>query len=130
MSAFARSSRRFVEAWEHSDVDAVAAMLTDDAIFAMPPVPTWYAGREAGVSFLRGWPFSRKDRFRMVPVRANGQLGFVHYMRDDAGRLLPHGITLLALRGDRIAELTSFLDAGIPERFGLPAAYQPHPERE
>jgi RNA polymerase sigma-70 factor (ECF subfamily) len=112
---------RFVEAWDHSDVDAVAAMLTDDAIFTMPPIPTWYRGRDAVVSFLRGWPLSREDRFRTVPARANGQLGFVQYMRDKAGRLRPHGITVVALRGDRIAEVTSFLDAAIPERFGLPA---------
>jgi RNA polymerase sigma-70 factor (ECF subfamily) len=36
------------------------------------------------------------------------------------GDFLPHGITVLTLRGDRIAELTPFLDPELPERFGLP----------
>jgi len=94
----------------------------------MPPIPTWYRGREAIADFLRGWPLSVKGRFRMVPTRANGQLAFAHYQRDsDAEAFLPHGITVLTLRGDRIAEITSFLEPEIPERFGLPGAYPGSP---
>ncbi|MFO1533887.1 MAG: nuclear transport factor 2 family protein, partial [Thermoplasmatota archaeon] len=38
---------RFSEAWKRSDVDAVKTMLAEDAVFAMPPEPTWFRGREA-----------------------------------------------------------------------------------
>jgi RNA polymerase sigma-70 factor (ECF subfamily) len=119
---------RFVDAWEHSDVDAVAAMLAEDATMEMPPMPTWYRGREAIADFLRGWPLSVEGRFRMVPTRANGQLAFAHYLRDRGEEAFrPHGITVLTLRGDRIAELTAFLWPEIPERFGLPGAYRGSP---
>src|SRR5581483_10836449 len=43
---------RFSDAWERSDVEAVKAMLADDAVFAMPPEPTWFHGREAIAEFL------------------------------------------------------------------------------
>jgi RNA polymerase sigma-70 factor (ECF subfamily) len=119
---------RFVDAWERSDVDAVAAMLTEDATMDMPPLPTWYRGREEIAAFLRGWPLSVDGRFRVVPTRANGQLAFGEYVWDgETEDFRPHGITVLTLRGDRIAELTAFLDADIPERFGLPGAYPGSP---
>jgi len=38
---------RFINAWEQGDLEAFTALLADDARFAMPPQPEWYAGREA-----------------------------------------------------------------------------------
>src|SRR6185295_16998372 len=57
----------FVAAWERSDVDAVAAMLAQEAIIAMPPMPTWYQGREAVARFLRRTPLRPGVRWRVVP---------------------------------------------------------------
>jgi RNA polymerase sigma-70 factor, ECF subfamily len=39
--------RRYVEAHERADADALAELLRQDARLTMPPIPTWYAGREA-----------------------------------------------------------------------------------
>jgi RNA polymerase sigma-70 factor, ECF subfamily len=111
----------FVDAWERADVDAVVAMLASDAAMTMPPLPTWYRGRAAVATFLEGWPLSAAGRWRMVPIRANGQLAFGHYEWDENRRAFrPHGITVLTLDGARIAEMTSFLDAELLPRFGLP----------
>jgi RNA polymerase sigma-70 factor (ECF subfamily) len=112
----------FVDAWERDDVDALAAMLTEDAVIAMPPMPTWFSGREAVGAFLRGWPLSGRMRWHLVPTRANGQLAFGAY-RWDAERkgALFHSITLLTLEGRRIKDITAFLTPEIFERFGLPA---------
>src|SRR5436305_1427043 len=57
---------RYVAAWERNDVDAVVAMLTEDARMTMPPLPSWYSGREAIADFLRGWPLSAEKRWRLV----------------------------------------------------------------
>jgi RNA polymerase sigma-70 factor (ECF subfamily) len=92
----------------------------------MPPLPTWYCGREAVAAFLEGWPLSREGRWRLIPVRANGQLAFGHYDWDEErGAFRAHGITVLTLDGERIAEITAFLDAELIPRFGLPDEIEP-----
>src|SRR3954454_10794424 len=42
----------YMDAMDRCDVDAVVAMLADDAAWSMPPMSTWYRGREALVAFL------------------------------------------------------------------------------
>ena len=44
---------RFGEAFEGGDIDAVVALLTDDAWIRMPPEPHEYQGRAAIAEFLR-----------------------------------------------------------------------------
>jgi RNA polymerase sigma-70 factor (ECF subfamily) len=113
---------RFAAAWERADVEALKAMLAEDAIFAMPPHPTWFAGRDAIAAFLRRRPFRPGWRERVVPTRANGQLAFGHYAWVD-GRFAAHGLTVLTLRGREIAEITAFLSREPFARFGLPETY-------
>jgi RNA polymerase sigma-70 factor, ECF subfamily len=110
-----------VQAWEDGDVDAIMAMLTADATFAMPPRPSWYRGREAIGAFLAVRPLSR-PRWRVLPARANGQLAFGFYIEADGGRRhVAHAIELIDLDADaRITAVMSFHDAGAFARFGLP----------
>ena len=111
----------YVDAWERGDVDAVVSMLTEDALIAMPPMATWYRGREAVAWFLEGWPLAAGRRWRVVPAHANGQLAFGHYIQDETTRrFLPHGINVLTLRGAQISEITAFLTPEALGRFGLP----------
>ena len=44
-------------------------LLTDDATFAMPPLPQWYRGREAIGAFLREGPFARGPAGALAPAR-------------------------------------------------------------
>ena len=116
----------FVEAWQHADVDAVVAMLTDEATITMPPIPTWYRGREAVGGFLRRRPLARADRWRLLPTSANGQLAFGFYLRDgEDGAFIAHHITVLTMRGQRIAEITAFLSPEAFDGFRLPAEIHP-----
>src|SRR5262245_58510692 len=116
----------FVAAWERADVDAVVAMLADGAALTMPPVPTWFQGREAIAAFLARVPLAGRVRWRMVPTSANGQPAFGTYGWDaERNAFVPHEILVLTLEGGRIAELTAFLSNEPFERFGLPASLEP-----
>ena len=106
---------------ERHDVDAVVAMLAEDARMAMPPRPTWFAGRDAVAAFLARRPLSGRRRWRLVPMHASGQLAFGHYVSDESSpHFRPHGLNVLTLEGDRIAEITAFLTPEAFPRFGLP----------
>jgi RNA polymerase sigma-70 factor (ECF subfamily) len=120
-AALSRLVERYVAAWERNDVDAVVAMLAEDARMTMPPLPTWYRGRQQVGMFLRGGPLAGAMRWRLIPARANGQLAFGCYIWDeDTQTSLLHGVNVLTLRGTQIEETTTFLTPGVFRRFGLP----------
>ena len=118
--------QRYIDAFERNDVDAVVAMLTDDATHAMPPTPTWFSGREAIAAFYAAEPLSGERQWRHLPTRVNGQPAVGCYSRDgEEGSFTAHVLDVLTLRGPRIAAITSFVDieafriVGLPDR--LPA---------
>jgi RNA polymerase sigma-70 factor (ECF subfamily) len=111
---------RYVDAWANSDVDALVGMLTDTATLAMPPIPSWYRGREAIGSIFRSAVFNDARSWRMVPTTANGQLAVGAYERDGSGVYAPHGVTVLRLRDALIDEISHFRTPAMIERFGLP----------
>jgi RNA polymerase sigma-70 factor (ECF subfamily) len=109
----------YVDAWERGDVDAVVAMLAEDAALAMPPLASWYRGRESIATFLRGWPLSGAWRWRHVAAHANGQPAIGCYVWDeDEQGYLPFAIEVLTIRDGRIGEVTAFVtrEARLPER--------------
>ena len=141
----------YVQAWERGDVDAVVGMLAEEAALAMPPLASWFRGREAIGAFLRGWPLSGRWRWRHLHARANGQAALGCYSWDErSGDYRPFALEVLSFEGRHIAEITAFvtraaeaperevyaewpeqpLDPGRLaadfERFGLPPRYEQH----
>ena len=101
---------RYVEAWEHNDVEAFAAMLTEDATFAMPPLSSWYRSREAIAAWAATWPMSGAWRWRSVQTTANGQLALGFYAwSDEDQRYRPFALNVLTLRGDQVSDVTAFI---------------------
>jgi RNA polymerase sigma-70 factor (ECF subfamily) len=111
---------RYVAAWERSDVGAVVAMLTQDARMTMPPLPSWYSGREQVAAFLAGGPLAGVRRWRLIPARASGQVAFGAYAWDDQTQAFTrHAINVVTLRGTQIEEITAFLTSAAFPGLGL-----------
>jgi RNA polymerase sigma-70 factor (ECF subfamily) len=114
---------RFVDAWERSDVDAIRALLAEDATVSMPPRPGWFRGPEAIAEFFASLPFSHDRSWRLVPVAVNGQVAFGTYGLDrERGVRVGHAVQVLELAQDgRIRQITAFVgDRNVP-LVGLPA---------
>jgi len=114
---------RWSDAWHAGDVDAIVAMLADDARYSMPPLPEWYRGVDEIRAFLLRGPL--QSRWRFLPTTANGQLAFGTYLWDDTtGNYVPGGLDVLTIRNTHVADVTAFLTADLT-RFGLPARIGP-----
>lgn len=115
--------RRYLRAWEGLELDDFVALLKEDAIYTMPPMAQWYAGRRA----IRGFfahAFRGYSAFRMLPIAANRQHAFAAYSRSAAGNTwTAHSIHVLTLECDRVSALTLFVKPRGPDLFrdfGLP----------
>ncbi len=108
---------RYMDAMQRGDVNAVVALLTEDASWSMPPIPRWYRGNEAVVAFLSEYPL--RERWRHVPTRANGQLAVGCYMWNaESESYLAAVLDVLTIRGTRVAGVTGFLAPWVFRRFG------------
>jgi RNA polymerase sigma-70 factor, ECF subfamily len=101
---------RYVDAWERNDVGAFAALLTEDATFAMPPLRTWYAPRSAVVEWARRYSINGEWRWKTVTTRANGQPALAFYAWDDGrSTYLPFALNVLSLRDGLVSDVTAFI---------------------
>jgi RNA polymerase sigma-70 factor (TIGR02960 family) len=111
---------RFVAAFTELDVDALVALMTDDAWVRMPPLPFEYRGTAAVHRFFTATAAHRQQVARLVPVRANGQPAWGEYRRDPGTAILRlTGLEVVTLAGDRVSEITRF-ETTIAPHFGLP----------
>jgi RNA polymerase sigma-70 factor (ECF subfamily) len=113
---------KYAAAFQNADVPAVMRLLRDDAVFEMPPEPTWFTGRELIGRFLLARVLAEPGRFQMIPTAANGQPAFAAYMRDHDGVYRAHSICVLTIAASQVARVTSFNDPALFATFGLPQA--------
>jgi RNA polymerase sigma-70 factor, ECF subfamily len=114
-----RMVERYIEALERADIDAIIAMLAEEATWSMPPLASWYRGHKAIAGFLTEGPFL--DRWRHLPAHANGQAAVGCYRWDPRkGVYVAWVLDVLTLEDARIAAVTGFLAPDAFGRFGLP----------
>jgi RNA polymerase sigma-70 factor (TIGR02960 family) len=116
--AEAATVAKFTRAYESADLDALVALLTDDAFMSMPPIPFEYEGRDAVARFCASL-FAVGRRIDLVPTRANGQPAFGSYVRTPSGARQATGLVTITLAGDRICATSRFETSVLPW-FGLP----------
>ena len=117
--------RRYVEAFEGYDLDALTALIREDATQSMPPYDLWLAGRD---DIFRWWygPGIGCRGSRVIPVgAANGAPAFGQYKPSETGEgYEPWALQVLEIVDGRVVELTFFLDtATVFPRFGLPLVF-------
>lgn len=108
---------RYVEAFERYDVKALATLLHEDATMSMPPYTLWLKGQESIGNWLSGRGAGCRGS-RLVPTAACASPAFGQYRH---GGKEPWALVVLDITGDRISNMTYFLDtATLFPKFGLP----------
>jgi len=111
---------KYMDAFQEYDVDALVALMREDATLSMPPYTLWLQGPDA----IRAWLLGRGSGCRgskLVRTAACGSPAFAQYRKSADGGYRAWSLTILELEGDRIKAWNAFLDT---ERlfplFGLP----------
>ncbi|MGH3262631.1 MAG: RNA polymerase subunit sigma-70, partial [Trebonia sp.] len=113
---------RYVKAFEAYDMDALTALIQEDAVQSMPPYDLWLSGRHDIFTWWFG-PGIACSGSRVVPAQAaNGAPAFGQYKPSPDGGYLPWALQVVELRDGAIGELTFFLATqALFPLFGLPA---------
>jgi RNA polymerase sigma-70 factor (ECF subfamily) len=114
---------RLVTTLEAGDVTSFVHLLREDAALEMPPVPTWFAGRDAVARFYADHLLDDPSVWRFTPTGANGQPAIAMYRDEGDGVYRAHNLQVLTLVGDRIAGVVAFRIPELFAAFGLPSAY-------
>jgi RNA polymerase sigma-70 factor, ECF subfamily len=110
---------RYTAALRAHDVEGMLALLAADATWTMPPLVNWFHGHEAIAGFLTTAPYHLDWRHRAT--RANGQLAVGCYAWDErAGAHVAYALDVLAVHGDSITSIVSFIDGSRLAAHGLP----------
>jgi RNA polymerase sigma-70 factor, ECF subfamily len=114
--------KRYVEAFEAYDIDALTSLLHEDAKQSMPPYEMWLLGRE---DILRWWtgPGAGCRGSKLIPTVANGLPAFGQYRPSGpGGSFEPWALQVLELSDGQIVGFTAFLDTDrLFPLFGLPS---------
>jgi RNA polymerase sigma-70 factor (ECF subfamily) len=114
--------RRYVEAFEQYDMDALTTLIHEDATQSMPPYDLWLAGRDDILTWWFGPGNTCRDSTVVAVQSANGAPAFGQYRpKPGGGGYEPWALQVLEIEDGKIVELTFFLDVETHfPRFGLP----------
>jgi RNA polymerase sigma-70 factor (ECF subfamily) len=110
----------YVDAFERYDMDALTALLRQDATWTMPPYELWLNTH----TDIRRWCMGRGigcRGSRLVPVKANASPAFAQYKPSPRGGFEAWSLQVLEVSGGKISGISFFLDAEwLFPLFGLP----------
>jgi RNA polymerase sigma-70 factor (ECF subfamily) len=113
---------RYVDAFQRYDMDALTALIHEDATQSMPPYELWLRGREDIFGWWLGAGAGCRGS-RMIPaISANSSPAFGQYKPSETGSGYdPWALQVLEMADGRIVEFTFFLATEtIFPLFGLP----------
>jgi RNA polymerase sigma-70 factor (ECF subfamily) len=109
---------------EAAEISGLSVSALNSALFAMPPSPSWYRGLESVRRFLAVAAFAAHPtvRWQLRPTRANGRPAFgVYQTSPPDGAYQPFGIQTVLVADGKIREITTFTQAALLPRFGMPS---------
>jgi RNA polymerase sigma-70 factor (ECF subfamily) len=112
---------RYVNAFWEKDIATIVSMLTQDAIWEMPPFVGWYAGAETIGRLIDTQCPGEAHDMKMVPTTANGQPAFGLYMREVDDVFRPFQLQVLDLAPGGVRHVVAFFDPELFRTFGMPA---------
>ncbi len=114
---------RYVAAFERYDMDALTALIREDATMSMPPYDLWLRGTGHIVTWWIGPGIGCRGSRVLPAPPANGLPAFGQYKPSPDGGFDPWALQVLRLSAGEIVEITFFLDAhrlfllfGLPDR--------------
>ncbi|WP_405059984.1 RNA polymerase subunit sigma-70 [Kribbella sp. NBC_01505] len=102
--------RKYVDAWEAGDPDALTALMHEDVRITMPPYPFWFEGRAvARQTIVANLDPAYRGQWRYLLTTVNRQPALAAYLRGPADTVFrPFGLDVFRIEGELIAELTAF----------------------
>jgi RNA polymerase sigma-70 factor (ECF subfamily) len=110
----------YAKAFEKADLVALEGLLTQDTRWEMPPIPTWFDGRDDVLRLLGAKLRPGEGRRLVAATSANGQPAFAIYPRGRDGAFHAHSIDVLTLTKAGVSAVLSFHRADLFGAFGLP----------
>jgi RNA polymerase sigma-70 factor, ECF subfamily len=115
---------RYVEAFEHYDLDSLTSLLHEDATWSMPPYQLWLQTHQDMKKWCLGPGIGCRGS-RLIPTTANGMPAFGQYKPGPTG-LEPWSLQVLEISDGRIAGISFFLDTpSLFPLFELPPRLEP-----
>jgi hypothetical protein len=115
---------RYVAAFQNADVDELVAVLTEDALFEMPPFITWFRSGAAIGAFL-GPRMRGFGKTLVIRTAANGQPAVALYPAAADGQRHLHALHVLTIASRGIGRIVAFQDIDALRRFDLPRILPP-----
>jgi len=116
---------QYAKAFEDTDLAALEKLLTEDVRWEMPPVPTWFDGRNNVMELLRHKLRPGTGNRLVVETSANGQPAFAKYVRDEANEFRAHSLEVLTVTPAGIRAVIAFHRPDLFPKFGLPPVRGP-----
>ena len=101
---------RYVSAFEVYDMDRLTDLLHEDAVQSMPPYTLWLKGRDDLFAWWLGAGIGCKGSKLVSVGLVNGMPAWAQYKPSSEGGREPWAIIVPEVSGERITELTFFLD--------------------
>jgi RNA polymerase sigma-70 factor (ECF subfamily) len=118
---------RYLDAFARYDIEALVALLHEDAVMDMPPYAMWLRSSADIASWFVGPGAGCRGSY-VVPLELNGNPAFAQWRASGPdGSFEPWAVHALQFTDGRISRMTAFLDTRLFDLFELPRNPAPSP---